>query len=82
MFALQWNVEDAKKVLYDEGVEDGFVKGQERGREVGREEGEDRFAALMTRLFQAGRAKDAQRAAQDPAFRKELYREFPMEEEK
>ena len=74
MFALQWDEEEEKKVLYGEA--------HKAGREEGREEGEDRLAKLMMALFAAGRAQDAQRAAKDPAFRKQLFHEFHMDEEK
>ena len=78
MFALQWDAEEEKKVLYGEAHE----AGREEGRQEGREEGEDRLAKLMMALFAAGRAQDAQRAAKDPAFRKQLFHEFHMDEKK
>ena len=95
MFALQWDEEEEKKVLYgeaheagrkegrkegrEEGREEGRKEGRKEGHQEGREEGEDRSAKLMMALFAAGRAQDAQRAAKNPAFRKQLFHEFHID---
>jgi predicted transposase YdaD len=41
MLILDWNMEDALAVRYEEGMEKGMEKGMERGRERGREEGRE-----------------------------------------
>ena len=43
-----------------------------------REEGENLLGSLITKLFASGRAEDAERAASDEAYRKELYKEFNL----
>ena len=43
-----------------------------------REEGENLVVTLMQKLYGAGRAKDAERAASDEAYRIELYKEFNL----
>lgn len=49
---------------------------REEGRQEGREEGSARFAALASRLIEAGRVDDLAQAASDPARRDELFREL------
>ena len=51
---------------------------REEGWEEGRSEGENLVVTLMQKLYGAGRAKDAERAASDEAYRKELYKEFNL----
>lgn len=50
----------------------------EEAREEGREEGSAQFAALASHLIESGRVDDLARAASDPAFRDELFREFGL----
>ena len=47
-------------------------------REEGREEGEDYFAALIKKLYAAGRGDEVQKAAEDKAYRAELFKEFQL----
>lgn len=47
----------------------------------GRAEGEGLLAALISKLFESGRMKDARRAAEDEEARKRFYREFGMIDE-
>ena len=56
--------------------EEGRAEGQLAGRIEGLKDGENKLAALMTKLFAAGRTKDAELAAKDAEARKRLYREF------
>lgn len=44
-------------------------------REEGREEGEERLGKLMMVLLASGRNIDAQKAATDADYRRELYKE-------
>ena len=41
----------------------------------------ERLAALISKLFESGRMKDARRAAEDEEARKRFYREFGMIDE-
>lgn len=50
----------------------------ERLIRIGRGEGESLLGELITKLFAAGRAKDAELAAKDEEARKKLYEEFGM----
>ena len=50
----------------------------EKGIEKGKAEGETLLGNLITKLFAAGRASDAELAAKDEKIRKELYKEFGM----
>lgn len=51
---------------------------REEGRQEGLEEGSARFAALASRLIEAGRVDDLAQAASDPVRRDELFREFDL----
>ena len=50
------------------------------GRAEGKTEGENRFAALMTKLFSMGMTQEAEKAANDPAYLHQLLVEFGMVE--
>lgn len=56
--------------------EEAREEGRQEGRQEGREEGSARFAALASRLIEAGRVDDLAQAASDPARRDELFREL------
>lgn len=56
--------------------EDSKAEGRVEGRVEGRAEGEDRMAALMNILLKEKRYDDAQRATEDPAYRKQLMKEL------
>ena len=51
---------------------------KQEGIEEGREEGEKRVSLLTRQLLKARRYEDLERAAEDPAYRRELYREFGL----
>ena len=53
-------------------------EGREEGLAEGREEGEDYFAALIKKLYAAGRGDEVQKAAEDKAYRAELFKEFQL----
>lgn len=55
---------------------DSFFEGKAEGRAEGKAEGESIFAALMGKLFDAGRTDDAKKATTDKEYRDSLYREF------
>ena len=46
------------------------------GLERGLEEGADRMASLMTKLKELGRSDDAFKAAEDSAYREQMFKEF------
>ena len=50
------------------------------GINIGKAQGEDRMAFLFSKLKQSGRADDAFRAAEDPAYRSKLFAEFKLNE--
>ena len=49
---------------------------KEDGRREGRAEGEGLMARLMNVLFEKGLIKEAQKAAVDESYRKEMYRQY------
>jgi hypothetical protein len=58
------------------GIEKGREEGREAGRKAGYEAGENALATLYTTLKHLGREEDAEKAMTDPEARKDLYREF------
>lgn len=58
--------------------EEAREEGRQEGRQEGLEEGSARFAALASRLIEAGRVDDLAQAASDPVRRDELFREFDL----
>ena len=54
----------------------GLEKGLASGRAEGLAEGADRMASLMTKLKELGRSDDAFKAAEDSAYREQLFKEF------
>ena len=56
----------------------GEAKGVKKGLKQGVEKGESRLGSLIMKLKEAGRADDVYRAAEDPAFRQKLYKEFKL----
>jgi hypothetical protein len=44
MLLTEWNIEDAKKVWFEEGMEEGWEKGMEKGIEKGMEKGMEKVA--------------------------------------
>ena len=61
--------------IYEYDEEKHLAQVQEEGREEGREEGEERLGKLMMVLLVSGRNIDAQKAAADADYRRELYKE-------
>ena len=56
-------------------------EGREEGVQIGREEGQNILGTLMTKLLDSGRTEDVRLAAQDPAYREKLYKEFKITED-
>jgi len=47
MLMTEWNIEDAKKVWYEEGLEEGMEKGMEAGMEKGMEAGLEKGSYII-----------------------------------
>ena len=57
----------------------GYAQGMEQGLEQGLKQGEERIAALLSSLMEAGRIEDVRRVIDDVAYRKELYKAFNID---
>jgi hypothetical protein len=77
---LEANREGVKRMLlteYDEAKTMELFK--EEGREQGFALGMARMARLMSKLFSQGRGADAERAANDEAYRNRLFEEYGID---
>ena len=68
----------ALREIMKEDFEEAEAKGVKKGLKQGVEKGESRLGSLIMKLKEAGRADDVYRAAEDPAFRQKLYKEFKL----
>ena len=68
----------ALREIMKEDFEEAEAKGVKKGLKQGVEKGESRLGSLIMKLKEAGRADDVYRAAEDPAFRQQLYKEFKL----
>ncbi len=73
--------EEGRKEGREEGRKEGREEGREEGRKEGREAGERMFAELTKRLIEAQRNDDLEAALDNADLRKDLYREFGLEED-
>ena len=64
-------------MTYQEKLDQSYEKGIQEGRL----EGQNILGALTTKLLDAGRTEDLRLAAQDPAYREKLYKEFEITED-
>lgn len=62
-----------------EGIEEGRKIGREIGIKEGIKEGETRFGKLCARLLAEDRQEALKRAAEDEAYREQLYEEYGLE---
>ncbi len=62
----------------DELYADQIAKEREEGKIEGKILGIDSLSALMSRLFQENRISDARRAAEEPAYRDRLLKEYQL----
>ena len=68
-YMISWDVEkEAREEGYREGFDDGFHDGYD--------DGADGMSRLIIRLTETGRTEDITKAAQDAAYRKQLFKEF------
>ncbi len=58
---------------------EGRAEGKAEGRAEGRAEGMNLFATLISKLAEAGRMKDIEKAAADADYRKQLLAEFSLQ---
>lgn len=72
--------EEGRKEGRKEGRAEGHGEGLEEGLKKGQVKGENRYAELVGKLIAENRIDDIKAANDDPAVRKELYREFGMED--
>ena len=63
---------------HDSQIESARTEGITEGIAIGQSKGENRLGQLMTRLFSLGRQQDAEKAANDVAYREKLYLEFGL----
>jgi len=54
---------------------------EEKGEKKGEKRGEDKFAMLVSKLIQAGRYEDLEKAANDRQYRAELFEEYNQDNE-
>ena len=68
------------KEIRDRNARESYVRkeGIQQGLERGRDEGEDRLNRLNLRLITDNRYEDLERAAQDKAYREQLYKEYHL----
>ena len=76
---FEWNRRLAQ-LDYNSQIDSARSEGRAEGRAEGKTEGENRFAALMTKLFSMGMTQEAEKAANDPAYLHQLLVEFGMVE--
>lgn len=62
----------------NEMMEDSRRDGRRDGIRIGERNGEQKFAALAGRLMVDSRTKDLEKAVNNEAFRRKLYREYGM----
>lgn len=72
--ALKEMMEDSRRDGLQAGRRDGIRIGEKRGER----NGEQKFAALAGRLMADSRTKDLEKAVNNEAFRRKLYREYGM----
>ena len=64
--------------MMEDSRRDGIRIGEKRGEKRGEKNGERRFAALAERLLKDSRTEDLERAVNNEAFCRKLYREYGM----
>lgn len=66
----------ALKEMMEDSRRDGLQAGRRDGIRIGERNGEQKFAALAGRLMADSRTKDLEKAVNNEAFRRKLYREY------
>lgn len=72
------NMCKAVRDLIEEGRNEGWNEGRNEGWNEGRNEGENRMGNLIEILLNQGRMEDVGKAAKDPEYRNQLFREFQI----
>ena len=73
-----FDVDKYERTIRKEGMEEGIKQGIEQGIEQGQALGVERSNHLARILIEQNRVEDLKRAAFDPAYQKELFREFRL----
>ena len=74
MLLEEFDVDKYERTIRQEGMEEGMKQGIEQGQALGVE----RSNHLARILIEQNRVEDLKRAAFDPAYQKELFREFRL----
>lgn len=78
MLLEEFDVDKYERTIRKEGMEEGIKQGIEQGIEQGQALGVERSNHLARILIGQNRVEDLKRAAFDPAYQKELFREFHL----
>ena len=78
MLLEEFDVDKYERTIRKEGMEEGIKQGIEQGIEQGQALGVERSNHLARILIEQNRVEDLKRAAFDPAYQKELFREFRL----
>ena len=78
MLLEEFDVDKYERTIRKEGMEEGIKQGREQGIEQGQALGVERSNHLARILIEQNRVEDLKRAAFDPAYQKELFREFRL----
>lgn len=73
---------EAREEGRKEGRAEGKAEGKSEGLQEGRTKGENQFAALTERMIRDGRTEELLRVSTEPEYRRKLYREYGLGEEK
>ena len=72
----RWEAIDIMMALFDDEINQKMLLNSEKAE--GRKEGENKLASLISRLLSDGRTDDVAKAAEDTAYREELYKEYSI----
>ena len=79
MEVREWALREGWEVGRKEGIKEGIKEGVQEGRKEGIDTGTGRVNLLIQKLAECGRMDDIVRAASEPEYQKELFREFGIE---
>ena len=86
MLLTEYNESRTMELVRKEGLQEGLEKGEQLGLRKGEQlglrkgtvYGENKLGALISKLISLDRTGDVERAASDPVYRDQLYKEFQM----
>ncbi len=79
MLLTEYDEAKTMELFKEEGRAEGRAEDRAEGREQGFALGMARLARLMSKLFSQGRGADAERAANDEAYRNRLFEEYGID---